>query len=66
MSDICIYWKERKQTMKPPVKKYKITYKMVLKHRTVIIDAASKYDAKSKFYNKFPSYEIVKIEVIEA
>ena len=52
--------------MKPPIKRYKITYKMVLKHRTVIIDAASKYDAKSKFYNKFPSYEIVKIEVIEA
>ena len=49
--------------MKPHDKKYVITYKMVLKQRTVTIAAASKYAAKTKFYTKFPKYEIIKVEV---
>ena len=47
------------------MKKYKITYRAVLKHRTVEIEASSKYDAKSRFYRIYPKYEIVKVEVVE-
>ena len=45
--------------------RYRITYKMVLKPRIVIIEATSKYNAKDKFYKKHPKYEIVKVEVID-
>ncbi len=46
-------------------RKYKITYRAVLKHRMVEIDATSKYDAKQKFYRMYPKYEIIKVEVEE-
>ena len=47
------------------IKKYKITYRAVLKHRTVEIEAFSKYDAKQRFYRTYPKYEIIKIEEAE-
>lgn len=47
------------------IKKYKITYRAVLKHRTVEIQAFSKYDAKQRFYRTYPKYEIIKIEEIQ-
>ena len=43
---------------------YKITYRAVLKHRTVEIEANSKYDAKQRFYRRYPTYDIVKIEEV--
>lgn len=46
-------------------RKYIITYRAVLKHRTVEIEATSKYDAKQKFYRLYPKYEIVHVEVVE-
>lgn len=47
------------------IKKYRITYRAVIKHRTVVMDAFSKYDAKQRFYRTYPKYEIVKIEALE-
>lgn len=47
------------------LKKYKITYRAVLKHRTVEMEAFSKYDAKQRFYRTYPKYEIIKIETLE-
>ena len=44
------------------IKKYKITYRAVLKQRTVVIEAFSKYDAKQRFYRIYPKYEIIKVE----
>ena len=44
------------------IKKYKITYRVVKRERTVEIMAFSKYDAKQRFYRSYPKYEIVKIE----
>ena len=46
------------------LKKYKITYSAVIKHRTVIMEAFSKFDAKQRFYRTYPKYEIVKIEEV--
>ena len=46
------------------IKKYRITYRAVLKHRTVIMEAFSKYDAKQRFYRTYPKYEIVSIEEV--
>lgn len=46
-------------------RKFKITYRAVLKHRTVVMEAFSKYDAKQRFYRTYPKYEIVKIEEME-
>ena len=43
-------------------RKFKITYRAVLKHRSVEIMAFSKYDAKRRFYALHPEYEIIKIE----
>ena len=48
------------------LRKYKITYRAVLKHRTIEMQAFSKYDAKRRFYNTYPRYEILKIEEIES
>jgi hypothetical protein len=42
-----------------------ITYRAVLKHRTMKIEAFSKYDAKQRFYRMYPKYEIVNIEEAE-
>lgn len=47
------------------IKKYKVTYRTVIKHRTMEIQAFSKYDAKQRFYRTYPKYEIIKIEEIE-
>ena len=38
---------------------------MVLKEREMLLQASSKYDAKKRFYRKYPRYEIVKIEPCE-
>jgi hypothetical protein len=46
------------------LQKYKITFRAVLKHRTVEIEATSKYDAKQRFYRLYPKYEIVQIEEV--
>ena len=46
-------------------RKFKVTYRAVLKHRSVEIMAFSKYDAKQKFYRMYPKYEIVRIEEAE-
>lgn len=46
------------------LKKYKITYKKVLKTFEVEIEARSKYAAKQAFYHKYPRYEIVKVEEV--
>ena len=48
------------------LKKYKITYRAVLKQRTVVMEAFSKYDAKQRFYRTYPKYEIIQIEEAEA
>ncbi len=44
------------------IKKYKITYRAVIKHRTVIMDAFSKYDAKQRFYRTYPKYDLIMVE----
>lgn len=44
------------------LRKFKITYRAVFKHRTVEMQAFSKYDAKQRFYRTYPKYEIIKIE----
>ena len=44
------------------VRTFIVTYRAVLKNRTIKIDAFSKYDAKQRFYRMYPEYEIVKIE----
>ena len=44
------------------IKKYKITYRAVIKCRSVVMDAFSKYDAKQRFYRTYPKYEIVTVE----
>jgi hypothetical protein len=44
---------------------YKITFVGALSQRTVKIEAASKYDAKQRFYRQHPRAEIIKIEEVE-
>ena len=46
------------------LRKYKITYKKVLKPYDKIIEASSKYDAKQRFYREYPHYQIVKVEEV--
>lgn len=46
------------------LRKFKITYRAVLKHRTVEMQAFSKYDAKQRFYRTYPKYEIISIEEV--
>lgn len=46
-------------------RKYLITYRAVLKHRTMEIEAFSKYDAKWRFYRMYPKYEIISIEEVD-
>lgn len=55
-------WTAKGATM---LKKYKITYKKVLKLFEVEIEAASKYAAKQVFYRKYPRYEIVSLQEVE-
>ena len=47
------------------IRKFKVTYRAVLKHRTMEIQAFSKYDAKQRFYRTYPKYEIIHIEEVE-
>lgn len=47
------------------IRKYKVTYRAVIKHRTVVLEAFSKYDAKQRFYRTYPQYEIIKIEEVQ-
>ena len=47
------------------LRKYKITYRVGLRLRTIMIEATSKYNAKQRFYIQYPKYEIIKTEVIE-
>ena len=47
------------------IKKYKITYRAVKNHRSVVMEAFSKYDAKQRFFRTYPGKEIVSIEVVE-
>ena len=47
------------------IKKYKITYRAVKNHRSVIMKAFSKYDAKHKFFKLYPDKEIISIEEAE-
>jgi hypothetical protein len=44
------------------LRKFKVTYRAVLKHRTMEIQAFSKYDAKQRFKRTYPKYEIISIE----
>ena len=44
------------------IKKYKIVYRAVIKCRSVVMDAFSRYDAKQRFYRTYPKYEIVAVE----
>ena len=46
------------------LRKFKVTYRAVLKHRTVKIEATSKYNAKQQFYRRYPTYEIISIEEV--
>ena len=46
-------------------RKFKVTYRAVIKLRSVEIVAFSKYDAKKKFYHMYPEREIIKIEEVE-
>ena len=49
------------------IRKFKITYTSPNREATqppVEVLAASKYDAKSKFYHKHPDAEIVKVEEV--
>ena len=48
-----ITYVENKTTLKPP------------KHKTVKIIARSKYDAKKRFYVKYPLCDIVKVEEVD-
>lgn len=47
------------------LKKYRITYITAKSQGAAVIQARSKYDAKQKFYLKYPKYEIVKIEEVD-
>lgn len=46
------------------LKKYKITYRKVLKPYEKYIEATSKYDAKQRFYRECPNYEIISVEEV--
>lgn len=48
------------------LRNYKITYRAVKREHTTVIPACSKYDAKRRFYNINPRYEILSIEEIGA
>ena len=48
------------------LRKFKITYRAVIKHRTEEIQAFSKYDAKHRFLCIHPKCHIIQIEEVEA
>ncbi len=45
--------------------KYKITYIQGTRTHTTKLEATSKYNAKKRFYLKYPKAEIVKVEEME-
>jgi hypothetical protein len=47
------------------IKKYKITYRAVKNHRSVVMEAFSKYDAKQRFYRTYPKYEFISAEEVK-
>lgn len=48
------------------LRKFKVTYLTVTgKEKTEKIEAASKYDAKKRFYRLHPKYEIIKVEEVQ-
>lgn len=47
------------------IKKYRITYRAVIKHRSVVMEAFSKYDAKQRFNRTYPGKEIISITEVE-
>lgn len=47
------------------LRKFIVTYRAVVKHRTKEIEAFSKYDAKQRFLRTYPKYEIIHIEEVE-
>lgn len=47
------------------LRKFKVTYRAVFMHRTVEIEATSKYDAKQRFYRQYPQYEVVSVEEVK-
>lgn len=46
------------------IRNYKITYRAVLRQKEITIQALSKYDAKRRFYQMYPKYEIIKVEEV--
>lgn len=46
------------------LRKFKVTYRAVVKHRTMEIQAFSKYDAKQRFNRTHPKYTIIQIEEV--
>ena len=44
---------------------FKVTYKAVKKYDSMEIKAFSKYDAKRRFQNAYPQYEVVMIKEVE-
>ena len=47
------------------LRKFKVTYRAVVQHRTREIQAFSKYDAKQRFKRTYPNYEVIHIEEVE-
>ena len=47
------------------IKKYKVTYRAVKNHRSVVMIAFSEQDAKQRFLNLFPEKDIVSVEEIK-
>jgi hypothetical protein len=47
------------------LRKFKVTYRAVLKHRTMEIQAFSKYDAKQRFLRTHPKCTIIQIKEAE-
>ena len=47
------------------IKKYKITYKTVIKHKTIVVEAFSKADAKQRFFMMYPWTNIINVEEVE-
>lgn len=47
------------------LRKFKVNYKAVKKEGIVEIKAFSKYDAKRRFQNAYPQYEVVMVKEVD-
>ena len=47
------------------LRKFKVNYKAVKREGVAEIDAFSKYDAKRRFQNAYPQYEVVMVKEVE-